>query len=322
VKFYLPEDAEYLTDEAAIQTAEAGPDWHCDHCGADNKAGSTKCRQCGNDRTQEDEARETREYGLDEVPHSDEDTRPKKDKTPPPPPPSKSRKGLWGCLGVIGLIVAVLAFFFWPKSVVATVAGHRFERTIDVETYGPVQRSGWDLPAGATLIRQYQDVHHHDKVVDRYETRTRTVQEKVGEERYVCGKKDMGNGHFKDKYCTRPKYRNKTETYREPVYRDVPVYKTKYEYTIMDWSVAQTLKAEGPAKPARWPDTPAATDTRRQGKKTEKYWLKLKDEKGKEHELEAPYAIWDRFGVGDKMPAKANRAGGLSLDEKALGVKP
>ena len=103
VKFYLPEDAEYLTDEAAIQAAEAGPDWHCDHCGADNKAGSTKCRQCGNDRTEEDEARQTRDYGLEEVPHSDEDTRPKKDKTPPPPPPAKSRKGLYGCLAVIGL---------------------------------------------------------------------------------------------------------------------------------------------------------------------------------------------------------------------------
>ena len=65
---------------------------------------------------------------------------------------------------------------------------------------------------------------------DHYETRTRTVKVKEGEERYVSGQRDKGNGYFEDVYSTRPVYED-----REEEYRDVPVYQTKYLYTVYEW---------------------------------------------------------------------------------------
>ena len=294
VKFYLPEDAEYVADENRLKQARAGVDWNCDHCGADNKAGTNICRSCGNPRTEEDESRRVVEYGLDEVPHSDRDTRPKKEeKQQPEPEKAKkkmSRTGCIGCLVVVLAIIGLLGYLLWPHDTIVTVAGLSWERTIEIEQRRPVKEDGWSLPAGATLIRKYRDIHHYDKVLDHYENRTKMVKVKVGEERYVCGKKDLGNGYFEDKYCTRPKYEQRKEEVREPVYRKEPVYKTKYEYTVFKWLKDHTNKADGKQKPARWPEGPPQGKDWRAGKKTETYTVHMKDDKGDIHDEKVNFA--------------------------------
>jgi hypothetical protein len=52
----------------------------------------------------------------------------------------------------------------------------------------------------------------------------------------------------------RPVYRTetKTETYQEPVYRDEPIYATKYYYEIDIWQYAFSYNTSGNDKDPYW----------------------------------------------------------------------
>ena len=314
IQFYLPEDADYVQDEAELERAGQGADWNCDHCGADNKASAARCRSCGNPRTGDDSTRQEKEYDPGAVPRSAAEA---EGKLPPvPPKPAKARGGrtkTYGCL-IVGLVlIGILAFIFWPRSTTVEVAGHVWERTLEIQNYRPVQEEGWDVPAGGKRLRSFRAVHHYDQVLDHYENRTRTVKVKVGTERYKCGKKDMGNGYFKDKYCTRPKYENRKENYQEAVYRKEPVYRTKYAFEIHRWTKDRINRAEGLAKPAKWPQGPPEGKNWREGEKTETYYLIVVDKKGKKHQEKTDYKTWEKYNIGDKIEASTNLAGAITL---------
>src|SRR5512143_79497 len=49
VKFELPSEQKFVTDEASIKAAQAGADIHCGFCGTRNPATATVCSQCGAD---------------------------------------------------------------------------------------------------------------------------------------------------------------------------------------------------------------------------------------------------------------------------------
>ena len=57
VKFELPSEQKFVTDENAIKAAAAGADIHCGFCGTRNPATAKTCSQCGGDLT-EGKARE------------------------------------------------------------------------------------------------------------------------------------------------------------------------------------------------------------------------------------------------------------------------
>lgn len=322
VDFYLPEDAEYITDEKEIEEAEAGPNWTCAYCGSDNRAVEDRCPSCGNTRSDSDRMREVKEYDEEDVPHTEEDTR----ETEPSIPGESAREargtspkkpGL-GCgitgAAILTAIIALLIFLFWPRQVNVSVISRNWERTIDIEHFTPVRESGWSLPANARLIREFQDIHHYDKVLDHYETRTKQVKVKVGEEQYVCGKIDMGNGYFKDKYCTRPVYENREETYQEPVYTKVPVYRTRYEYNVKRWKLERVSRAGGKNNPPKWPEGPPSGNEWREGERKETYTFELQDPEQKTHELEVDFNTWQKYEKGDSIPAKKNRMGKLEID--------
>jgi len=318
VKFYLPEDAEYVEDEEIIRQASLGADWHCDHCGADNKAADEQCRSCGDPRTEADGTRQEKTHSLSEVPHSDSDTRrePSDDMQATPPlseSRSKIRKNLKGILLAAAAIIGILIFLFWPRETTVTVSGHSWERTIAIEAYRKLREKAWQLPSRAELVRSFQAIHHYEKVLDHYETRTRTVQVKVGEDRYVCGKTDRGNGYFTNKYCTRARYESRQESYQEPIYRDEPVYQTRYEYMIWRWVLDRTNRADGASKNPKWPKGPPEGEHWRAGKKTQVYVLHVTDKKGKRHKEEVNFNVWKKYDADDEMKAKTNMVGMLSL---------
>src|SRR5512133_1635702 len=58
VRFELPSDQKFVTDEDQIQAAQAGADIHCPFCGTRNPATAKTCSQCGGDLT-EGKARES-----------------------------------------------------------------------------------------------------------------------------------------------------------------------------------------------------------------------------------------------------------------------
>jgi len=49
VKFELPSEQKFVTDEGSVRAAQAGADIHCPFCGTRNPASAKTCSQCGGD---------------------------------------------------------------------------------------------------------------------------------------------------------------------------------------------------------------------------------------------------------------------------------
>jgi len=306
VVFYLPSDSDEVSDENQIRKAKSGTNWVCAYCQAQNTATDTVCNSCGSPNTPQEEHRKLEEkvYDLSEVPTSSEDIKRNK-QTPPPPPPKKSRK--W--LKILGIIVGVVLFFVFlstfKSDVDVNVDQKQWSRTIKIEKFDFVTEEDWQVPAEGQLLESFQAVHHHDRVSRGYETKTRTVQVKVGEEKYVSGQKDLGNGYFEDVYSTRPIYEDRTETYEEEVFEDVPVYQTKYRYKIKKWAETTPLVASGTGDAAVYPqfDATNAEVPLRSVDTVEVYKLIITDHSGEKQEEECDFAFWQTTKEGGTVKA-------------------
>lgn len=309
VAFYLPDDAEEVTDADKVRQAKAGADWRCDYCGADNKATDTVCKACGNERTHEDSVRTEKVMYDDEPPRQDSAPL-----TPPKFNPAdnkardrrKYRIVVWS---FVLLTVFALWYIFRPQGFEVEVVGHEWERTVAIEQNRPFIEEDWQLPAGAKQISQRQDVHHYDQVLTGYQTKTRTVRVQTGTKRVRCGKKDLGNGYFEDVYCDQPVYENRKETYEEPVYKQVPVFQTKYKYEIYRWTLDHTAKATGTDKQPQFPQEDLPGSDWREGKRTETYQLLLRDKEGKQYKETVGLDFWQRKNTGEWLKAKRNALG-------------
>ncbi|MCS6967486.1 MAG: zinc finger Ran-binding domain-containing protein [Cytophagales bacterium] len=310
VEFYLPDDAEEVTQADKLRQAKAGADWHCDYCGADNKATEEFCKSCGNQRTDQDVARQEKviyyqssSSTVSSVPEESQRANPADNK-------ARDRRKYWLVVSAFAIVVATgLWVMLRPQKFEVQVVEHQWERTVDIEENRLFTEESWELPVNANLIAQWQAVHHYDQVIVGYQTKTRTVRVQTGTKRVKCGKKNLGNGYFEDLYCDQPVYENRTETYQEPIYRQVPVYKTRYKYQIYRWTVDHTAKASGNDKKPYFPQETLPGSNWRQGKRTEVYRLVLKDKKGKEYHQEVSFQFWQSKSVGDWLPAKRNALG-------------
>lgn len=305
VPFYLPDDAREVTAADELSRAQAGPDWTCSFCEADNPSDHAFCSSCGAAR----DGAQNRQI----VEH-------RKDAAPPPaPPPAPAKPWLKkGCLiGCAGLaaIVALLWFLGRPRETVLTVAGHRWERTIGVEELRTVTEEGWDgeLPAGARTLSSRREIHHRNRVQIGTERRTRTVTERVqtGTERVKVGERDLGNGYFEDVYEDRPVYedREREETYDEPTYREDPVYRTRYRYDVDKWMPLREAKVGSQDRNPRWPDL-ALRSKEREGNRIETYEVLFEDRDGASRVYRARGEVeWKSFEPGAAYRAKVSRDG-------------
>ena len=217
-------------------------------------------------------------------------------------------KGLGIVLGILFLV-----WLFWPVTRKATVESFRWTRSIHVEEFKKVRESDWYLPSGAKLAYTQEEVHHYDHVLDHYETKTRTVYEQVFDG-YETSYRDKGNGQFE--VVQTPKYKtvSKTETYQEPVYKDVPVYQTKYYYDIGRWRTVDELRTAGAGQEPYWAETnlpstvasPSFGD-RKQGSREQSYYVKLKPEDDEAYETTFDYDKWKSMKVGDNIEYKSFR---------------
>jgi len=302
VQFYLPENPEAVTDADRLKQAKSGVNWQCNYCGAENPASATHCVSCGNERDGQDSARQER------VIHDDEP------QVPPPParrekvvvPPSRSK--YWVLLFFLAVAVGVW-FIFKPNEFQVTVMGHEWVRMVDIEHYRSFIEQDWDLPGGAKLISRGQEIHHYDQVLDGYQTKTRNVRVQTGTQRKKCGKRDLGNGYFEDQYCDEPVYENRQETYEEPRYRSVPVFRTKYKYEIFRWTKDRTLTAKGnDLKPVDPVETLPGQDWR-EGQRQATYTLKMQDNDDKTYLEKVNQDFWQKHPDGAKLKAKRNSLG-------------
>ncbi|MEM9541261.1 MAG: hypothetical protein AAGA60_17405 [Cyanobacteria bacterium P01_E01_bin.42] len=138
----------------------------------------------------------------------------------------------------------------------------------------------------------------------------------MGTETYTCGKRDLGNGFFEDKKCTRNVYQTKTrtETYEEPVYRQEPVYDTLYTYEIDRWLRDRVEVASGANKQPHWPEFVLKAGER-EGKRSQTYKVFFTGNKGKDYTLKLDPGLWNTFAPGESHALKVNRMGMVKLAE-------
>lgn len=304
VNFYLPEDAEIITDEDQLAEANAGPNWVCSNCNSSNKHWNKFCGSCGSPFREKDKDTilAERSYKSDEVPDSGtKKAEPVEVKQRKQLSPKTKKMGFFAILS--GLIFSFLSTF--NSSIDVDVVGHEWQRTIYLEQYKKVIEEAWRIPQGGKELERFRAIHHYDQVFRGYETRTRTVREKVGDERYVCGKTDLGNGYFEDKYCTRAIYQNRQETYQHKVYDKVPVYKTKYRFSIFRWKRDKPLQTQGMNHQPKWGTKAGLDDPKRFRitKKEAEYIVQVKDHKSELHREEFDLAQWQKITKGMKLPA-------------------
>jgi hypothetical protein len=327
-RFYLPEDAPEITDAAHLAQARAGADWVCEHCGASARAAQEDCPGCGAPRGSSG-TQEVHDYDLGDIPRDGKERRAR----PAAAQPVAARpKSPWRGRVVLVALALLGWWFFRSQEIGATVDGKQWNRTLEVQAYRTLRESGFELPEGGRTIRSYRAIREYRQVLDHYVTRERQVSEQVqtGTRTYTCGSRDLGNGNFEDRTCTEPTYetRSRTETYQDPVYRQEPVYGTKYDYDIERW-VRDTVLAESgrAAQPSelgepKWPVT-RLRERQREGERTEKYVLHYKGDNDKEYQHEVPLQRYQAVRVGTPVRLKVSRAGKVELlkvDSAKLGA--
>jgi hypothetical protein len=308
VRFYLPDDAQEVTDAAELARAQAGPDWICPYCEGDNPAGNAFCSGCG----------APRDGAASRPVVEHRDAAPVPPPLPPPQPVVATPAGgrlKKGCgIGCLGLLLLTVLFWFLgrPREATLKVEGFSWERSVQVEALRTVPEEAWEgeVPAGARVLSTSRQVHHTNRVQTGTERRTRTVTEQVqtGTERVKVGSRDLGNGYFEDVYEDRPVYQDRSheETYEEPVYREDPVYATKVRYEIEKWLPARDEKVAGQDRAPSWPaGISRLAGQERPGARKETYEIRFRDEKGELCVLQTTdEAEWRRFQPGSSYKAE------------------
>lgn len=318
IKFYMGENIEYVPADKAINKK---PDWLCPYCDALNTATATECKGCGASR---DES--TKNY------HDLHPTTVKqsiKNNVKPNVLPKQNTTGANGfnivprivllLFYVIALIIIAI-MFFKPHTEEMTVSGFSWNRNIEIQHYVTVDESGWSMPPDARLHYTNWEYKESRSVLDHYETETRQVEKQriSGYETYIVGYRDLGNGMFEEQTAERPVYETyyETETYEKPIYRQEPVYATKYYYEYDTWKRKTILKTNGSNKTPYWHEVNLA-DNERVGSKTETYTVGLTDKKGRYYECDVSQTQWNELSIKDKVTAKKTRAQGVIAIEKS-----
>lgn len=332
VEFFLDDNAEIVSDENFLNQANAGADWICLYCESNNRASEIKCAGCGSSRTEKNKqlVEETRGIG-DWSETAQKNYRSQTPAPVQPPKPFFSRNlvkfGLLG-IGAFGFIfVALFALLIFISTrtydTEVEISGLDWKRSIAIEEFKTVTETAWEgeVPPNAKVQSNERALHHTDKVPNGTRTVPETYSEQVsdGTERYVCGRINKKNGYFEDKYCTRTKYktvtktRNKTET----IYRDVPVYKTRYTYLIDKWVSIGEKTTSGEDFDPKWANIKIDNIRLRESGRTESYNLMCKELGGdnKLHKMEVAGDKWNLFQNGQRLKGKLDAFGRLiSLD--------
>lgn len=323
-KFYML-DHEPVADESNI---ESGPDWFCPYCDSYNPHSVAVCKNCGHprdesdkdyfeERREQDQRQREREQEYEQVVHASANTHPaggvhhtetlyinhtatkaKRNRSIP-------TKRFVAIFLLLALLLSGI-FLLLPHEKSVTILDKSWERNVQVEQYRLVEDDGWSLPSDAIeLLRTAREIHHYDQVLDHYETVTEQKSRQVqdGYDTYTTYN-DLGNGYFESVEHQTPRYRTEyyTETHEEPVYRSVPVYQTKYYYTIWRWVYDRTETTSGTVDPY-WTEIQYADDER-EGAKSESYVVECETSKGKTVSYVCDLDIWSGLDIGQQYTVK------------------
>jgi hypothetical protein len=241
---YYPSDEEKVAVEDHVYVGE---DRICAACGTLNSASAEFCMQCGAPLSDAARAQRLTEQsraegeafassGSRDVAKEEFDA--EMQRVGLQAAPGAKRGGLSplaiglivvGVLVVIGVLVAL----FWKQDASVYVTGHSWERTIQIEQFGPQPDSAWcdSMPGGAYSISRRTEQRSSRQVPDGEDCRTVRT--------------DQGDGTFTERReCT-------------PRYRSEPIYDDRCYFTINRWSLGREARASGDSvsDTPMWPDT-------------------------------------------------------------------
>ena len=334
---------EYITDPKEIEHVRHNPDWHCSFCGSMNSAKSNRCPSCGHTREESDRhyfelhpERENRVIPLD----SDDDDSNDGDYhtststlSPALSMPTSSTASYdsqptyrqsyhhhsdvsldidWRQVGLITLVTVLLialvvgAFLiFMPKERYITVADIAWSRSIEVQEYRTVRESDWSVPAGGRIQYTQQEIHHYETVLDHYDTVTKSRQVITGSHEIVVGYIDYGNGAVEEVTSTVYDYGTEYYTEQEPVYRQDPVYQTRYYYDIERWVYDHTITSSAHDKEPYWP-TEILKDNQRFNSRSQRYVITAVYDDDKTDDYTMDYEDWRYIEIGQELHVKVH----------------
>jgi hypothetical protein len=320
--FYLKPGGATVEEPTDHAKANAGPDWVCSHCFANNAGILRACTSCGNVREDSDSVRKTKRYkrGM-KVPQTWEETFVKPD-TRSLGQKVKSFLGkmvrhpfFW----VVTLIVAFISipiFLIWlftagPIQLELTLKDRQWKRVIPIEKWKTVVEGDWSIPDKGREVSRSEKVHHYDHVFDHYETkvvqRSRSVPD--GEESYT-ETVDNGDGTFSTETHSRTTYKTEyyTEDVTESVYRDDPVYQTWYEYDIEKWAYERQADTVNSGAISGWPVF-ALKEGEREGTRYTLYtfhFVSVTPEIQFQTYYDGSDSLWNALPVGQSVIAELN----------------
>jgi predicted nucleic acid-binding Zn ribbon protein len=317
VQFEQPAEAELIKDSAELARAKAGPDIHCPYCSGRNPAGVKFCGACGGDLTQ-GKARQTgRVVGAYRAPSGA--TRPcpacgtpnpltslkcsncgsalPAAETPSPAataraPSAKTPLLIGGVAALCLVAMAVLGFLLFQRDersgIVESVA---WERTIEIERFGPVEHQDWEdeVPADASALSC--EIEYRMTQDDPAPVATE-----------VCGTPytvDEGSGFG--------------EVVQDCTYR---VYEQMCTYTVDEWAISDTRRATGADLNPQWPAANLAANDERRGAEHESYMVTLRSDGEALSYAPSTAAEFAAFVLGSQWTVTVNGLGAI------VGIAP
>jgi hypothetical protein len=305
---------EGVTDEKALDMANAGADWFCAYCGASNRGDQPICKHCKAERT--DDAKALQEEADPGLPPEE---------VPQKPPPKKWGMGWKIALGLVGSLFlccgGTVVYWIWESmehDTTGQILSTEWKRTMYQERFTPVTLEGWQdelrlqqprMPvngtgevAGLQNIRSCASRQRSTrKVADGQQRVCTTKSRKVAcgtEEK--CRTRDKGNG-FKEEVCEDvTKYCSESyeDCNMETRYRDEPVYAQKCSYDTYQWKEVTRRDTSGKdGDPPRWPELTAGGVERL--RREAKYSLQIAYDGGKkntslEPKTEQEFIVWKK----------------------------
>lgn len=225
----------------------------------------------------------------------------------------------WVVGAVAVLLVLVVVALVWKRDATLEVAGHRWERAIEVERFTAAPDDAWcsSMPADAYHVTRRTELHHTDQVPDG-----QVCQTVPGSCSETCSARDNGNGSAStvcSRTCSPPRQDCQTR------YRSQPVYAERCYFMLDRWRHARTASASGEAlEPApAWPTPTIRTCERkalgceRLGDRAQTYVVRLQ-EGGEFHECKYPQARWASLAKGQSVRGEVGVLTG-SLDCDTVG---
>lgn len=299
VAFQNPDKDELIQDEKEIEKAKTGPDIHCPYCGTRNPAGATTCKQCSGDlkgamqRASGNNLGGLNQQTVKQVKcpscgsNNPENTL-RCAQCGAPLTPSASSSGqdkgnkkipVWGYILMGFFILTMISCGVWfinkitqRSDVTGVVQSVSWQRSIEIEKYGPVNKDDWkdSIPAGANIGSCNWKVHH--------------TQDEPAENA--------------EKVCSEPQKIDKGNGYSEVVQECQYEVKEEYcEYTIDEWHKSNEVNASGTNLNPYWPDLNIVDNQQREGRRSESYSVYLTGE-GKNYQYHPDSTAFSQFSTG------------------------